>query len=76
MVPYKTEIVNSQWYVLASKVTYPDDEYILCYNPKNEATPFVTWYRRTDNKKSTSMGRYHMDFLSAVEDFKNRAGIK
>lgn len=67
----KVEIINGEWYVLVHETTHKDDEYLLCFNPFREMR-YVTWYRRTDDPKSTCYGHYYSSIIEAVLDYNKR----
>lgn len=50
-------------------------ELILAYLPKNEATPWVTWFRQDPDRGGNGVrywGNYHADYRDALADFKTR----
>lgn len=53
----------------------PPVELILAYLPKNEATPWVTWFRQNPDRGGNGVrfwGNYHADYRAAACDFKTR----
>lgn len=63
--------------IKASKVLAPTAattalQIILCYDPLNTATPWVTWLSNPDRPGERSWGHYYESQLQALQDYHHR----